>query len=234
MSTDSPPDGPDDAPPEASGDGADGRRHSVTLDVYSDYTCPWCYVGWARLEKALATVGGEVDVDVTWHPFEIHPGVPPEGMPVSELGYPPERWEQMQEALAASAAAEGLEVGNRPKVSNTHRALVASVYAQTEEPERFPAFHEALFVGYFAEGRDLGDPAVVRTLAERAGLDVAAMEAALEEGRYETALSATTARTRALGITGTPTFVFDEKFAAVGAQPAEVLVQAFNTLTAPR
>jgi len=128
---------------------------TVTLDVYSDYTCPWCYVGWARLEKALERIGDEVAVEVTWRPFEIHPEVPEEGMPVEELGYPEEQWAAMQEALATNAAEEGLEVGNRPKVSNTHRALAAGAYVQAEEPERFPAFHEALFVGYFAEGRDL-------------------------------------------------------------------------------
>lgn len=201
---------------------------TVTLDVYSDYTCPWCYVGWARLERALDALDDDVKVDVTWRPFEIHPEVPPEGMPVSELGYPEEQWEQMQEALATNAAEEGLEVGSRPKVSNTHRALAASAYVQAREPERFPAFHQALFVGYFAEGRDLGDPAVVRELAERAEVDAEAMEEALEEGRYESVLEATTRRARALRITGTPTFVFDEEFAAVGAQPTEVLLRAFR------
>ncbi len=227
----------DDTPDrDPHGGGAPGRDHdarpTVGVDVYSDYTCPWCYVGWARLEKARAVVADEMDVEVRWRPFEIHPEVPPEGMPVEELGYPEEQWARMQEALAASAAAEGLEVGNRPKVSNTHRALAAGTWVQEHQPERFEAFHEALFTGYFARGLDLGDPDVVRELAGEADVDVAALEEALDAGRMDGELADTTERARALGITGTPTFVFDARFAAVGAQPAETLTQALRAAAA--
>ena len=64
-------------------------RTTVNLDVFSDYTCPWCYVGWARLESALRRVPEGVNVDVRWRPYEIHAEVPPEGMPVEDLPYPP-------------------------------------------------------------------------------------------------------------------------------------------------
>lgn len=201
---------------------------SVHIDVFSDYTCPWCYVGWARLESALRRVPEGTDVDVRWRPYEIHAEVPPEGMPVEDLPYSSEQWAQMQQALRRSAEDEGLEVGKRPKVSNTHRALMAGEYARVEEPERFPRFHEELFKGYFAEGRDLGDPAVVKDIARVCGLDVHRMTTALDGGEYEAAITETTETARRLGITGTPTFVFDMRFAAVGAQPAEALCQAID------
>ena len=201
-------------------------RTTVHLDVFSDYTCPWCYVGWARLESALLRIPKGVDVDVRWRPYEIHAEVPPEGMPVEDLPYPPEQWARMQEALRLSAAEEGLDVGKRPKVSNTHRALMAGEYARVEEPQRFPAFHGALFKVYFAEGRDLGDPTVVEDVARSSGLDVGRMTKALDDGEYERAITATTDAARELGITGTPTFVFDKRFAVVGAQPIEALLQA--------
>ncbi len=203
-------------------------RTTVHLDVFSDYTCPWCYVGWARLESALRSVPEGVDVDVRWRPYEIHAEVQPEGMPVEDLPYSPEQWAQMQEALRRSAAEEGLDVGKRPKVSNTHRALMAGEYARVEEAERFPAFHEALFKGYFAEGRDLGDPAVVEDIARSSGLDVGRMTKALDGGEYEGAITATTETARQLGITGTPTYVFDKRFVVVGAQPTEALLQAID------
>jgi len=204
------------------------KPRSVHVDVFSDYTCPWCYVGWARLESALGRVPAEVDVDVRWRPFEIHPEVPVEGMPVEELPYSREQWAQMQEALRRSAGEEGLEVGMRPKVSNTHRALMAGEYARVEEPERFPGFHEALFKGYFARGRDLGDPAVLEDIARSCGLDVGRMTDALDGGEYEAAITTTTEMAGQLGITGTPTFVFDMRYAAVGAQPAEALLQGID------
>lgn len=200
----------------------------IRLEVFSDYTCPWCYVGWARLEKALERLPSHVEAEVRWRPFEIHPEVPDEGLPVEDLPYAPDAWARMQEALRENAAAEGLEVGRRPKVSNTHRALAAGAYAQAEEPGRFPEFHERLFKGYFAEGRDLGDPEVVADLAEASGLDVERMREALADGRYEEAIRQTGADARRMGITGTPTFVFDRRLAASGAQPTEVLLTAFE------
>lgn len=198
------------------------------VEVFSDYTCPWCYVGWARLESALRRVQEAVTVDVRWRPYEIHAEVPPEGMPIEDLPYSPEQWAQMQEALRESAAAEGLDVGKRPKVSNTHRALMAGEYARVEEPEAFAAFHEALFKGYFAEGRDLGERSVVKDIGRSCGLDVDRMMTALDGGEYEGAMAETTAMARQLGITGTPTFIFDRRFATVGAQPPEALLHAID------
>ncbi|HSR42442.1 MAG TPA: DsbA family oxidoreductase, partial [Longimicrobiales bacterium] len=196
--------------------------------VYSDYTCPWCYIGSRRLDRLRADVGEDVRLDVEWKPFEIHPEVPPGGMPVEDLGYPEERWEVMQAHLRHQAAAEGIEVGNRPKVSNTHQALAASVYAQEEEPQRFPSFHEGLFRAYFSEGRDLGDEGVILDVAEDAGLDVDALEAALEDRRYDAALEEASREARRRGITGTPTYVFGSRHGAVGAQPVERLRDALE------
>jgi len=206
----------------------------IRLEVFSDYTCPWCYVGWARLEEARSRLEDPDEVLVTWRPFEIHPDVPEGGMPVEELGYPEEQWARMQEALRAQAADAGLEVGRRPKVANTHRALAAGAWAQTERTDRFPAFHERLFTGYFAEGRDLGDPEVLRELAADAGLDPDAMDAALDAGAGEEALSATREDAGRMGITGTPTFVFDRRLAVSGAQSAETLLRGVEAARAAR
>lgn len=149
-------------------------------------------------------------------------------MPVEDLPYPPDVWARMQEALRASAAAEGLEVGRRPKVSNTHRALAAGAWAQSSASDLFPDFHERLFRAYFAEGHDLGDPVVVDRIAADAGLDVDAMTAAVDSGACESALTEATNDARLMGITGTPTYVFDRRFATSGAQPPEVLARAFE------
>lgn len=207
---------------------------TIRLEVFSDYTCPWCYVGWARLTKALAQLPPGMSVEVDWRPFEIHPEVPLSGMPVEDLGYPPDVWARMQDALKANAAAEGLDVGKRPKVSNTHRALLAGAWAQQERSQLFSAFHERLFGGYFAEGRDLGDPEVVNDLAVSVGIDPDEMSAAIDGGAWEHALWQATADAREMGITGAPTFVFDRRFAASGAQPVEVLLRAFGSALATR
>lgn len=201
----------------------------IRLEVFSDYTCPWCYVGWARLEAALARLPDDLSVEVEWRPFEIHPEVPPEGMPVEDLPYPPDVWARMQDALKQAAASEGLEVGARPKVANTRRALMAGAWAQDAHPGIFPRFHERLFTAYFAEGRDLGEAAVLDELAADVGLDVEEMRTALDDGPWSAALELASADARAMGITGTPTFVLDRRFGLSGAQPAETLLEAIRS-----
>lgn len=209
-------------------------RPVLSVSVYSDYTCPWCYVGSARLDRLREELANEVDLQVEWKPFEIHPEVPPEGLPVEALPYPREQWEMMVEHLRRQAEAEGLEVTSLSRLSNTHRALAASAYVQAEEAERFPEFHEALFRAYFGEGRDLSGPAVLREVAAGSGVDAERMEAALREGRYEGALRETSETARRLGITGTPTFVFGERWGAVGAQPVEELRRVAERALAER
>jgi len=198
-------------------------KTAVPVRVFSDYTCPWCFIGSERLDQLRETLPDDVELDVTWEPFEIHPEVPRDGMPVEDLGYPEERWKAMQEHLRVQARQEGIEIGNRPKVSNTHEALAASVYAREEEPERFDCFHRALFRGYFTEGRDLGDREVILDLADECGLSASQLEEALVEDRYDPILEETSREARRAGITGTPSFVFDERYLAVGAQPVERL-----------
>lgn len=200
----------------------DSPRH-LRVEVYSDYTCPWCYVGTARLDRLREELAPEVELRVEWKPFEIHPEVPAEGLPVAALGYPQEQWEMMVAHLRTQAESEGLEVAEHTHVANTHEALAASAYVQAEEPDRFEDFHAGLFRAYFGEDRNIADPEVLAAVAGDAGVDSDRMARSLAEGRYERALQETTTTARRLGITGTPTFVFEERYGAVGAQPVEEL-----------
>jgi predicted DsbA family dithiol-disulfide isomerase len=200
--------------------------HALDVTIYSDYTCPWCYIGTARVDRLREALEGAVDLSVEWKPFEIHPEVPEEGLPVSALGYPPQQWEAMTANLRRQAESEGLVVAEHTRLSNTHDALVASAYVQAQVPERFHDFHRGLFRAYFGENRNIADRGVLAEVARGAGLDPDAVEGAIESGAYERALAEATATARRLGITGTPTFVFGGRYAAVGALPVEDLKRA--------
>jgi predicted DsbA family dithiol-disulfide isomerase len=168
-------------------------------------------------------------LDVLWRPFEIHPEVPPAGLPLSRLGYEPAELKAMMEHLRRQAAAEGVDFAPRSPDSllvNTHRALAAGVWAQTEAPERFEAFHHALFSANFTENRNIGDPAVLRAIAAGAGLDGARMDAALVAGAGAADLREAAAAARRRNITAVPAFVFGDSRVIVGAHPAAALVQA--------
>jgi predicted DsbA family dithiol-disulfide isomerase len=135
----------------------------------------------------------------------------------------------MMEHLRRQAAAEGIDFAPRSPSSllvNTHRALAASAWAQTELPGRFGAFHQGLFNANFCENRNIGDPAVLRELAAAAGLDVARMDAALAAGAGEDAVRDAAAEARRRDITAVPAFVFGGSRVVVGAHPAAALAQA--------
>ena len=209
-----------------------GKLPVVPVSVYSDYTCPWCYVGLQRLERAKRHAADKVTLDVVWKPFEIHPDVPAEGLPFLGLSYPPDRLSAMLDYLQRIAPEEGLDFTKRlqiARLANTHRALLVSAYTQAEEPEAFDRLHRKLFHAYFTEGKDIGDAGVLREIAMAARLDIGRMELALAAGDYESEIEKTTAEARRRGITGTPTFTFGNHQPPVpGAQPTEVLLQAIQ------
>jgi len=190
-----------------------------------------------RLEKARAQLAGRVSLRVAWRPFEIHPDVPAAGLPLSSLGYPPENFAAMMRNLRRVAVAEGIEFVERSPdslLANTHRALAASAYAQSEEPERFEAFHHALFRANFAEGQNVGDAGVLGTIAAACGLDVARLEAALGAGTYDPVLRDASAEACRRGITAVPAFVFGDRHVVIGAHPAETLRQTAEDTLAGR
>lgn len=198
----------------------------VRVSIYSDYACPWCYVGSARLDRLKRELGGEVELADTWMPFEIHPEVPAEGMSVDELPYSKEQFKEMNAYLRKQAEAEGLTLIDRESMANTHNALAAATFVQNKHPERFHAFHERLFRAYFGDGEDLNDMNVLRRVASESGVPPDEMADVLAGGEYDDAIAATGEMARRLGISGTPTFVFENAFAVVGAHPVETLRSA--------
>ena len=182
-------------------------------------------------------LAGRIALDVTWRPFEIHPEVPPAGVPLSSLGYDPDELAAMMGNLRRQAAAEGIDFAPRSPASllaNTHRALAASAWAQIEAPAQFAAFHRAIFSANFCEPRNIGDPKVLRKLAIGAGIDAARMDAALAAGAGEDALRDAALDARRRSITAVPAFVFGGSHVVVGAHPPAALVQAAEQAAAPR
>ena len=155
--------------------------------------------------------------------------MPPAGLPLSSLGYEPAELAAMMRNLQRQAAAEGIDFASRSPESllaNTHRALAASAWAQTEAPGQFEAFHRAIFNANFCELRNIGDPAVLGDIAAAAGLDPAAVDAALAAGAGEAAVRDAAAEAHRRTITAVPAFVFGERHVVVGAHPPAALAQA--------
>ncbi len=192
------------------------------LVVYSDYVCPWCYVGQAVLNELRA----ERPVEVRWKPFFLRPDTPPEGMALPK---------EIQARLAlhnplpARAKAAGLPFVQNFFMPNTQRAHEATEYAV--DKGRGEEFHRAVFDQYFGKGNDIGRWEVLRAVAVEVGLDPDDMEKAVEAGEFRTRFEESLREASELGVSGVPTYVIDDKVGIVGAQGIEAFRKAIAQIS---
>lgn len=218
------------------------KSSPLTVEIWSDVVCPWCYVGKRRFEAALGRFARAGDVEVVWRAFELdqHSSSHPEGTEVgaddyaqrlsAKYGTGVERGREMVASMTQTAAAEGLELRfDRAVKANTVDAhQVIHLALERGGPELQGAVKERLLRAYFTEGEAVGDRAVLQRLAAEAGLDADEVAAVLAEGRYVDAVRAEEAEASALGITGVPFFVIDRKYGVSGAQSPDVLLGALE------
>src|SRR4051812_30070151 len=183
----------------------------LTIEVFSDVICPWCYIGKRRLEKALDLLGGSQDVEVLWRPSQLNPGMPHEG--IDRRAYRTAKfgsWERSLE-LEARVASVGADVGipfafdriaRTPNTFDAHRLIRYS-----RPRDRQDAVVEALFRAYFIEGRDIGDRRVLADVAVGSGLDQAEVEKLLASDLGVGEVRLEEGRGRRLGIDGVPHFL---------------------------
>ena len=204
------------------------------IDVVSDVVCPWCYVGKRHLESALATLAeaGEPVPAVRWHPYELNPGLPAEGVDRREylerkFGGPA-RAAQVYERVRRAGTQAGIafdfeRIALQPNTRDAHR-LVAWVQTRGDAGPLV----ERLFRAYFVEGRFVGSHEVLANLAEEAGEDRDAALEFLGSGLGLDEVAQAEARASSLGITGVPFFIVDGRYGLSGAQPAEAFVEALR------
>jgi len=183
-------------------------------------------------ERRLARLNEEFDVRVERRFLEIHPETPAGGRPVSELGYPPDRWARMMENLEGMGKAEGIVFSERTFTTNSHKALLLAEAAKEEGSKVFEAINEGLFRSYFSEGRNIGDPRVLREVAQAGGIPAARLEQAWSDAVYEERLSRNREAAAQIGVTGIPTFIVDGRWILEGAVPVRMLLEAAKRIPA--
>ncbi len=193
------------------------------LDVvlFTDYICPFCYIG----ERRLYRLGERYDLYVDHRFFEIRPDTPSSGMPLSELGYPPDRWRQMMEHLARMAEGEKIPLADREFTTNSRKAMLLAEAAKEDGNGVFGVLNERIFAAFFSEGRNIGDDSVLRTLAEEAGVSPATVERAWKDPSYGVKLDRNRSIAARIGVTGVPAFLIGNRLLE-GAVPAETLLAA--------
>jgi predicted DsbA family dithiol-disulfide isomerase len=203
---------------------------TLTIDIVSDVVCPWCFIGKRHLEAALADLHGMTDAVVRWHPYELNPDLPAEGVErkrylEAKFGGP-ERAAQIYARVREAGQRAGIAfdfdaIARQPNTREAHR-LIAWVQANGDADPLV----ERLFRAYFLEGRDLTDRETLIVLAAEAGVDPDAARNWLESGRGVQEIAQAEARARDLGITGVPFFIFDGRVGLSGAHPPESIRDA--------
>ena len=196
-------------------------KKKLQIEVASDVVCPWCYIGKRRLEKAIDLLKDEYEVQVHWLPFQLNPGLPPEGIPRADYRKAKfgslERSKQMDARVIAEGKAEGIDFAfermeRQPNTSQAHRLIALA--------ENQNAVVNALFRAHFEQGRNIGDPKVLAEIAAECGV----------QGWPEKAqdVSGLENEVRAMGISAVPTFIFERKSGVSGAYPADTLAAAIK------
>ena len=172
----------------------------------------------------------EYALDVRWSPFLLDPSIPPEGRtrePRTQPGDPPTHLE-----LRGEHAGITFRRG-RTFTPNSHLALETAEYAQ-EHGHDGEDLHRALFEAHFEHDENLGDLETLLRIGAAQGLDRADLREALETGRYRRQVDHRIAWAGALGVTGVPTFIFNDRYGVVGAQEYEVFERVMEQLAVPR
>ncbi|MFX1389997.1 MAG: DsbA family protein [Promethearchaeota archaeon] len=198
-------------------------QKKVNVIAYSDYICPFCYIGYHRIEQLKK----EYNLDVEWKPFEIHPETPKEGALANELPFPKGYLEMAFANVKRLAEEDGLTLKFSDKLSNSRLALYISEFARKKG--KFDEFHKAVLEAYWLEGKDIGDKSLLLDLAESIGLEKSEIEIYLETEEPSKILQDTLIELRKYGINGVPTFNIENKL-IVGAQPYEIFKRVINKI----
>ena len=205
---------------------------NLAVDVISDVICPWCYIGKRRLEKAIAALGGQPNVRVQWHAFQLNPAMPKEG--ISRKEYRTRKfgsWERSRELDAkviAVGQTEGIQfafdrIERTPNTVDAHRLIWLAEQQRCQD-----AVLESLFRAYFTEGLDIGNRKILIDLALGAGIERQVAECRLNGDDGMDVFQEAGERSRQHRVDSVPFFIIDKQITLSGAQEPEAFIDAIK------
>ncbi|USD35123.1 MULTISPECIES: DsbA family oxidoreductase [Vibrio] len=209
---------------------------NVRIDIVSDVVCPWCIIGYKRLEQALMTLSDTIEAEIHWHPFELNPAMKPEGQNLRE-----HLADKYGTSLEASIAARqtitdlGQELGfefnftDEMRIYNTRKAHQLLLWSQSQGLQL--DLEIAMFHAYFTDGKDVSDTETLLDIAESLGLNRVTCQAVLSDTSWKETVSSTEQQWLEAGINAVPAIIIDRKHLISGAQSSEMLVEALQEIT---
>jgi len=203
---------------------------SLKIDVFTDVVCPWCLVGSARLDTAIAKLPDDVAVEIENHPFYLDPSVPPEGVVVADKlrqrygRDPKEMWARVEGEAAKTGIS--LDLSRQPRMFPTAKAHTLTRLAKPLGTQH--ALANAIAAAYFLDHRQINDDAVLADLAAAHGFERDEALRLINDPKELAITERLATDAAAQGINGVPFFVFGNKYAMSGAQPQEVFEAALE------
>ncbi len=179
----------------------------LKITVYSDYICPFCYVGHHRLQR----LRDSYDLKINWCFLEIHPETAVTGEPIDSLDYPSEQWQQMMENLQRVAKEENISLSRLSFITNSKDALLLSEVAKHCGRKIFYKLHEKLFHAYFVDSKNIADKTVLEEIAKSCGIEKAIIDTAWTDEKHQKRLLDNFQSARQHQIQSVPSFVFGDR-----------------------
>lgn len=205
----------------------------MKIEIWSDYVCPFCYIGKRRLEEALEQTGLGEKAEVVFKAYELDPNSPAVSdtlmteVLAKKYGMSVEEAKKMTDNVVDQAKSVGLnynfDVMTLANTFNAHRL------AKLAEQEGFDkTVSESLLKAYFIDGEKIGAEDVLLRIAEEAGISRDRAKAVLDSDEFADDVRMDIAEAQQIGVKGVPFFVIDRKYAISGAQPAEAFANALR------
>jgi predicted DsbA family dithiol-disulfide isomerase len=208
---------------------------TIRIDIVSDVVCPWCVIGYKRLQQAMAALSDQLRFEIEWHPFQLNPDMPPEGEPVSEhirrkYGLSDEELAINRKRIEEIALGLGMSfyAGEDRRTYNTFDAHRVLHWARTEGKQT--EMELALFDEYFLRGNNPSDARVLERATRSVGLPAGEVAKILSSARYAEAVQDELRHYQAAGIDAVPAFIINGKYLISGGQEPQTFVRVLREI----
>ncbi|BAO56227.1 DsbA family oxidoreductase [Nonlabens marinus] len=210
-------------------------KEKLKIDIVSDVVCPWCTIGYKRLEKAINELGIEDQIEIEWQPFQLNPNMPAEGQNLQEhivekYGSSLEQYRQMQEQMTAAGDSVDFvfDYYEEQRMANTFDSHILLEYAK--EFNKQTELKMRLTTAFFSERQDVSKREVLKQALLDVGLNAEEGMARLNNEEARKAITTQENYWKELGVNSVPTIIFDRKSAVTGAQPVDVFKQVLTQI----
>jgi len=212
-------------------------KEKLKIDIVSDVVCPWCTIGYKRLEKAISELGIENQIDIEWQPFELNPNMPAEGQNVIEhitekYGATLEQQKASQQHMKAAGEELGFKFDyfDDMRMVNTFDAHILLEYAKDFNKQT--ELKMQLTKAFFSDRKDVSKKEILKEALLEVGLNAEDALAKLDNEEARLDIRNKQNYWKSLGVNSVPTIVFNRKSAVTGAQPVDTFKQVLSELIA--